>query len=100
MAEKTKNLCAQIPEDLHNRVRQEQERSGQTLSQYVTWLITTFYESIGSAKSMEDTRTLAVQMPADLFDRMDSYLASRKLKKKEFIIDLVRKALDEAENAE
>ena len=38
MAEKTKNLCAQIPEDLHNRVREEQEHSGQTLSQYVTWL--------------------------------------------------------------
>ena len=98
MAEKTKNLCAQIPEELHNRVRQEQERSGQTLSQYVTWLITTFYE--GVEKKVEDTRTLAVQMPADLFDRLDSYLASRKLKKKEFIIGLVRKALDEAENAE
>ena len=96
MAEKTKNLCAQIPEDLHNRVRQEQ--SGQTLSQYMTWLITKFYE--GSEKKMEDTRTLAVQMPADLFDRLDAYLASHKLKKKEFIIGLVRKALDEAENAE
>ncbi len=98
MAEKTKNLCAQIPEDLHNRIRQEQERSGQTLSQYVTWLITTFYE--GSEKKVEDTRTLAVQMPADLFDRLDAYLAKNKLKKKEFIIGLVRKALDEAERAE
>ena len=98
MAEKTKNLCAQIPEDLHNRVRQEQERSGKTLSQYMTWLITTFYE--GSEKTMGETRTLAVQMPAELFDRLDEYLAKNKLKKKEFIIGLVRKALDEAENAE
>ena len=95
---KLKNLCAQIPEGLHNRVRQEQERSGKTLSQYVTWLITTFYE--GSEKRVEDTRTLAVQMPADLFDRLDAYLAKNKLKKKEFIIGLVRKALDEAERAE
>ena len=93
MAEKTKNLCAQIPEGLHNRVRQEQERSGQTLSQYMTWLITQFYD--GSEKKVENTRTLAVQMPAELFDRLDAYLASHKLKKKEFIIDLVRKALDE-----
>ena len=81
MAEKTKNLCAQIPEDLHNRVRQEQEQSGKTLSQYMTWLITTFYESKGSAKTMEDTRTLAVQMPAELFDRLDASLAKNKLKK-------------------
>ena len=98
MAEKTKNLCAQIPESLHNRVREEQERSGQTLSQYVTWLITAFYE--GSEKDMENTRTLAVQMPADLFERLDAYLASHKLMKKEFIISLVRNALDEEENAE
>ena len=98
MAEKTKNLCAQIPEDLHNRVREEQERSGQTLSQYVTWLITTFYER--REMPMENTRTLAVQMPAELFDRLDEYLAKNKLKKKEFIIGLVRKALDKAENAD
>ena len=100
MAEKTKNLCAQIPEDLHNRVRKEQEQSGKTLSQYMTWLITTFYESKGSAKTMEDTRTLAVQMPAELFDRIDAYCEKHKLKKKEFVTELIRKALDEAENAE
>ena len=51
-------------------------------------------------KDMENTRTLAVQMPADLFERLDAYLASHKLKKKEFIISLVRNALDEEENAE
>ena len=28
MAENTKNLCAQIPESLHAKVRQEQEQSG------------------------------------------------------------------------
>jgi predicted DNA-binding protein len=99
MAEKTKNLCAQIPEDLHNRVREEQERSGQTLSQYVTWLITTFYEG-GRENNMGETRTLAVQMPADLFERLDKYLADHKLKKKAFIIDLITRALEETDSAE
>ena len=33
MPEKTKNLCAQIPESLHARVREEQERSGKTLGE-------------------------------------------------------------------
>lgn len=98
MAEKTKNLCAQIPEDLHNRVREEQERSGQTLSQYMTWLITKFYE--GREKNVEDTRTLAVQMPAELFQRLDEYCKSHKLKKKEFILSLVRKTLEETDSAE
>ena len=73
-------------------------RSGQTLSQYVTWLITKFYE--GREKNVEDTRTLAVQMPAELFQRMNEYCKSHKLKKKEFILGLVRNALEETESAE
>ena len=99
MAEKTKNLCAQIPENLHNRVREEQERSGQTLSQYVTWLITTFYEG-GRENAVGEMRTLAVQMPAELFERLDKYLTDHKLKKKAFIIDLITRALEEAESDE
>lgn len=45
MAEPIKNLCAPIPAELHARVREAQEASGQTLSQYMTWLIQTFYEN-------------------------------------------------------
>lgn len=40
MAENIKNLCAPIPTELHAQLRQRQEESGQTLSQYMTWLIT------------------------------------------------------------
>ena len=43
MAENMKNLCAPVPAGLHARVREEQEASGQTLGQYMTWLIRTFY---------------------------------------------------------
>lgn len=49
MEEKTRNLCAQIPESLHARVRQEQEALGQTLGQYMTELITKYYEYIGDS---------------------------------------------------
>ncbi len=93
---KLKNLCAQIPEGLHNRVRQEQERSGKTLSQYVTWLITTFYEE-GREKQMEETRTLAVQVSVELFERLNAYCKEHGLKKKAFIIDLITRVLDENE---
>ena len=37
----TKNLCAQIPIDLHRQVREHQEESGKSLGEYMTWLITT-----------------------------------------------------------
>ena len=43
MAEKTRNLCAEIPLELHTKVRQRQAESGETLSRYMTALITKFY---------------------------------------------------------
>ena len=49
---------------------------------------------------MGETRTLAVQIPAELFQRLNEYCKSHKLKKKEFILGLVRKALEESESAE
>ena len=91
--EKTKNLCAQIPESLHTRVREEQERSGMALSAYMTMLITEYYERKDGA-NMKDTktRTLALQIPAELFDALDRYLTKHKLTKKEFITALIREA--------
>lgn len=44
MAEKTRNLCAEIPLELHTKVRQRQAESGETLSRYMTALITKYYE--------------------------------------------------------
>lgn len=35
----TKNLCAQIPIDLHERVSEERERLGQTTSEYIANLM-------------------------------------------------------------
>ena len=92
MAEKTKNLCAQIPESLHNRVRQEQEASELTLSQYITKLITEYYE--GGKATMENMRTMAVQIPEELFQQLKDYLQRNHLKQKEFIVDLIRRALE------
>ena len=92
--EKTKNLCAHIPESLHSRVREEQQRSGMTLNEYMTLLITQYYErKEGATMKDTNTRTLALQIPADLFDALDRYLAEHKLTKKDFITGLIRDAL-------
>ena len=100
MAEKTKNLCAQIPESLHDMVRTRQQESGKTLSEYITELLTNYYNNQKGLGTMENTRTLAVQIDAELFDRLDEYLKKNKLKKRNFISDLIRKVLDEAERTE
>ena len=60
--EAKKNLCAMIPAALHNRLRQEQEQLGLTLSAYVERLINEHFEG-GKTAMTEGTRTLALQIP-------------------------------------
>ena len=96
MADK-KNLCAQIDTALHARVRQEQERSGQTLSEYVEQLITDYYNMKENVKMTGDTRTLATQIPEELFERLKAYLKKNGLKQRQFIIGLIEDALEEDE---
>lgn len=96
MADK-KNLCAMIPADLHARVRQEQEQSGQTLSEFVEQLITDYYKMKENTKMTGDMRTMAIQLPEELFERLKAYLKKNNLKQKQFIIGLIEDALEEDE---
>ena len=96
MADK-KNLCAMIPADLHARVRQEQEQSGQTLSEFVEQLITDYYKMKEGTKMTGDMRTMAIQLPEELFERLKAYLKKNNLKQKQFIIGLIEDALEEDE---
>ena len=96
MADK-KNLCAQIDTALHARVRQEQERSGQTLSEFVEQLITDYYKMKENSKMTGDMRTMAIQLPEELFERLKAYLKKNNLKQKQFIIGLIEDALEQDE---
>ena len=100
MAEDIKNLCAPIPSALHAQVRENQEASGKTLGQYMTWLITQFYEyEKGGTPNMADNkRTVAFQVPADLFEQFKAYLEKNHIKQNAFFLDFIQRALaDEAE---
>ena len=72
MAEK-RNLCAMIPAGLHSRVRTAQEESGLTLSTYMTNLLTKYFEG-GNEKMAEGVRTLAFQIPEEMFQRLKRHL--------------------------
>ena len=47
--EKLKNLCGQIPEELHNKVRTEQESLGLTLGKYLEQVLTAHFAAPASA---------------------------------------------------
>ena len=74
----TKNLCAQIPIDLHERVSEERERLGQTTSEYITNLIQDYYNMMknqkGGIQMTEKGRTMAFQIPEELFQRIKRHM--------------------------
>ena len=94
-----KNLCAPIPAELHTQLRQRQEASGQTLGQYMTWLITKFYEEEGKPIMKGNQRTVAFQVSEELFERFKEYLKRNGIKQNAFFLDCIQKALAE-ENQE
>ena len=66
-----------------------------TLAESVERIFTEHFE--GGQISMKAERTLAVQIPAELFERLKEYLAARNLKQKQFLIQLIENALDDTE---
>nr|WP_326166490.1 translation initiation factor 2 [uncultured Oscillibacter sp.] len=103
----TRNLCAQLPLDLHQRVCEAREESGLTTAQYITNLLIEYYEmkENGGKVTManNNSRTMAFQIPETLFQRIKAHLeresarTGRKLTQREFVLGLVEAALDEAE---
>ena len=106
MAE-TKNLCAQIPLELHAKVCGERERREQTTSQYITQLLMEYYEMKENGDSMtmanNGSRTMAFQIPEELFQRIKQHLeresarSGRKVTQREFVLGLIEEALEQAE---
>ena len=95
MAEDIKNLCAPIPSALHAQVRENQEASGKTLGQYMTWLIQTFYDNQNKEENTmnADKRTVAFQVPGELFEKFKDYLQERGIKQNAFFLDCIHRAL-------
>ena len=104
MAE-TRNLCAQIPLDLHAKVIEEKNALGQALSEYITNILKEHFE--GGNKTMANTamKTLAFQIPEELDQRIKNYLAAekertgKKVSQREFVVGLIIHALDEYDAA-
>ena len=104
-AEPTVNLCAQVPESLMARIREEQEKAGLPRGEYITQILTSYYENQNRKgdKTMNFTKTLAFQIPEELFNRIKDHLdrekerTGKRLTQRDFVIGLIEQALEEAE---
>ena len=105
--EQKKNLCAQIPLSLHDRVTEAREESGLTTAQYITNLLLEYYEMKenggNAAMTNGKNRTLAFQIDEELFQRIKAHLEresarlGRKVTQREFVLGLIEEALEAAE---
>ena len=99
MAE-TRNLCAQIPLDLHAKVMAEKTELGQALSEYITNILKEHFEGGNKTMANTATKTLAFQIPEELDQRIKNYLAAekertgKKVSQREFVVGLIIEALD------
>ena len=104
MAE-TRNLCAQIPIDLHAKVMEEKNALGQALSEYITNILNEHFEGGNKTMAITATKTLAFQIPEELDQRIKNFLAAekertgKKVSQREFVVGLIIQALDEYDAA-
>lgn len=95
-------MTVSIPDDLHQKIRDELEKQGITTSQFIEQAVTNFFEKPKGDSNMA-TRTLAFQVSEELFQRVKAYLARyeeihhRRLSQKEFVIGLIKAELDESD---
>ena len=106
--EQTKSLTAPIPAPLHARVTEERLAADQSLVQYITQLLTEYYQmkENGGNTNMSNTRTMAFQISEELFQRLKRHLeresarTGRKVTQREFVLGLIEQALEDAEQQE
>ena len=105
MAEK-RNLCAMVPVELHALIREARDKTGQNLSDYMKDLIAEYFqmkENGGTNMSKAGSRTMAFQIPEELFQRIKRHLeretarTGRRLTQRDFILGLIESALAEDE---
>ena len=96
----TRNLCAQIPIDLHTKVMEEKNALGQALSEYITNILKEHFEGGNKTMAITATKTLAFQIPEELDQRIKNFLAAeqertgKKVSQREFVVGLIIQALD------
>ena len=92
MAEEKKGITVKIDASLQAEIRQFIEQNGMTMADFVSQaLYNELHPKIQpqEVKNMGPTRTMAFQMPEDMFQRLKDYLHRHGITQKEFVLGLV-----------
>ena len=92
-----KGLTVQLPLDLHAEVKQYVETNNMTMAEFVVLALNDELHPKYQEKeenNMANMRTLAFQVPEDLFQRIKDYLRRNNMTQKEFIIGLIESEIE------
>lgn len=92
--EEKKGITVKVDAALHAEVRQYLESHGMTMAEFVTLALQDeLHPKIQMKEDAGSMRTLAFQVPDDLFRRIKEYLQRNNMTQKEFIIGLIEQEL-------
>ena len=92
-----KGITVKIDADLHAQVRQYIETNGLTMAEFVSKALDDELHpktTIKEEKYMGNMRTMAFQVPEDLFQKIKDYLERHNMTQKQFVLGLIQDELD------
>ena len=92
-----KGITVKIDADLHAQVKQYIEENGITMAEFVSKALDDELHpktTIKEEKYMGNMRTMAFQVPEDLFNQIKDYLERHNMTQKQFVLDLIQDELD------
>ena len=92
-----KGITVKIDADLHAQVKQYIEENGITMAEFVSKALDDELHpktTIKEEKYMGNMRSMAFQVPEDLFNQIKDYLERHNMTQKQFVLGLIQDELD------
>ena len=92
-----KGITVKIDAELHAQVREYLEKHEMTMAEFVTLALQDELHpkhNITEEKNMGNMRTLAFQVPEELFQKIKDYLQRNNVTQKEFVIGLIETEIE------
>ena len=91
-----RGITVKIDADLHAEVRQYLEANNMTMAEFVTQALDDELHPKFQKEDMkmENTRTIAFQVPEDLFQRLKDYLRRNEITQRQLLVTLIEEELE------
>ncbi len=95
MSDKKKGITVKVDEELHAEVTKYIQSHNMTMAEFVALALKSeLHPQITMKGKTENMRTLAFQVPDELFQKIKDYLQRNNMTQKEFIIGLIEDELE------